>query len=288
VSQVLDPRVDRLEGIAGRRRISPLIAIACFIVAVVAVCAILGSLIALRSPSAQHLFEGAHGPDGTYWLGTDDLGRDIFARLIVGTRTAVMGPIVIALGAMLLGNVLGLVAGYYGGLFDAIIMRWADLMYALPGLLVAIVVVGVLGRGYWLAVLLLVFLTTPYDTRLVRGAVLEQRGLPYVEAARTLGRPSWRIMTRHIWPNVLPVVVANTFLNFAFSLVILSALSFLGLGVSPGTPDWGRMLAENRTLIFDNAAAAVAPGLMIALTAASTNLLGDWLYERLTGRGRAR
>ena len=95
-------------------------------------------------------------------------------------------------------------------------------------------------------------------------------------------------MFRHIWPNVLPLVVANTFLNFAFSLVALSALSFLGLGVGPGTPDWGSMLSESRTLLFDNPVAALAPGVMIVLTAASMNLIGDWYYERLADRGRAR
>jgi peptide/nickel transport system permease protein len=221
-------------------------------------------------------------------LGTDELGRDIFSRVIVGTRTAVIGPVAIALGAMLAGNTLGLIAGYYGGWFDASIMRWADLMYALPGLLVAIVVLGVLGSGYWVAVLLLVFLTMPYDARIVRGAVLEQRGLPYVEAAQTLGRPTWRILLQHIWPNITPLVVATTFLNFALSLVVLSSLSFLGLGVAPGTADWGRMLAENRTLIFDNPASALAPGAMIVLAAASTNLIGDWYYERLTAKGRSR
>jgi peptide/nickel transport system permease protein len=199
-----------------------------------------------------------------------------------------MGPILIALGAMLVGNTLGLFAGYLGGLADSAIMRWVDLMYSLPALLVAIVVVGVLGGGYWLAVATLIVLTAPYDTRIVRGATLEQRPRAYVEAARTLGLSARRVMFMHIWPNVLPLVVANTFLNFAFSIVALAGLSFLGLGVGPGTPDWGRMLAESRTLLFQNPASALAPGGMIVLTAAAMNLIGDWLYETLSDRGRAR
>ncbi len=271
-----------------RRRFPFLIAF-CFLVVVgVAVCAIFGPLIAPRDANGQNLLVGLTSPNGRYWLGTDDLGRDVFSRVIVGARTAIMGPIVIALGAMIIGNTLGLIAGYKGGLLDSGIMRWVDLMYALPGLLIAIVVVGVLGGGYWLAALLLIVLTAPYDTRIVRGATLEQRPLPYVEAARTLGLRARRIMLRHIWPNLLPLVIANTFLNFAFTLVTLSALSFLGLGVGPGTPDWGRMLAESRTLLFDNPAAALAPGGMIVITAASMNLIGDWLYEWLSDRGRAR
>src|SRR5207247_2227836 len=125
---------------------------------------------------------------------TDDLGRDILSRTIVGARTAMVGPILIAFGAMVLGNLLGLISGYRGGLTDSGIMRWVDLMYALPPLLVAIVIAGVLGSSYGLAVALLVILTAPYDTRIVRAATLEQRSLPYVEAARTLGLSDSRIM----------------------------------------------------------------------------------------------
>jgi peptide/nickel transport system permease protein len=271
-----------------RRRFPYLIGFCFLVIGVVVVCAIFGSLIAPHDPNQQNLLVGLTSPSKDFWLGTDDLGRDVFSRVIVGARTAIVGPIIIALGAMLVGNALGLIAGYRGGTVDATIMRWVDLMWALPGLLIAIVVVGVLGGGYWLAVALLIVLTAPYDTRIVRAATLEQRSLPYVEAARALGLRDRRIMLRHIWPNVLPLVVANTFLNFAFTLVTLSALSFLGLGVGPGTPDWGRMLAESRTLLFDNPWAALGPGLMLVITAASMNLIGDWLYEWMSDRGRGR
>jgi peptide/nickel transport system permease protein len=206
----------------------------------------------------------------------------------VGARTAVVGPLLIALGAMLIGNVLGLLAGYFGGLVDSAISRWVDFVYAMPALLVAIVVVGVLGGGYFLAVALLVVLFSPIDTRIVRGATLDQRTRPYVEAARMLGLSNLRIMVAHIWPNVLPLALANAFLTFAFSIVSLASLSFLGLGVGPGTADWGRMLSDSRTLLFDVPAAAIAPGIAIVATAASVNVIGDWLYEKLSDRGRAR
>ena len=289
MSEVAVARADLPLPTVRRRRRFPIFIGLCFaFISIVIVLAAFGELIAPREPNAQNLFVGVTTPSSDFWLGTDDLGRDVLSRIIVGARTAIVGPILIALGAMVIGNCLGLLAGYRGGLFDAAIMRWVDMMYALPALLVAIVIVGVLGGGYFLAVGLLVILTIPYDTRLVRAATLEQRPLPYVEAARALGLPAGRIMLRHIWPNILPLVVANTFLNFAFSLVSLSALSFLGLGVGPGTPDWGRMLSESRTLLFDNPAAALAPGGMLVLTAASMNLIGDWLYEWLADRGRAR
>jgi len=275
---------------AGRRRRRPsaIVAAAFAVVAVIATCAVFGGSIAPHDPSAQDLLTGLSHPSGSHWLGTDDLGRDTFSRVIAGARTAVVGPLVIALGAMLIGNALGLLAGYRGGWTDALIMRGADLVYSLPALLVAIVVVGVLGGGYYRAVGLLVFLYAPFDTRIVRGATLEQRSLPYVEAARMIGLSSRRIMFLHIWPNVLPVAVANACLAFAFSLVSLSSLSFLGLGVGPGTADWGRMLAESRTLLFDNPAAALAPGIAIVVTAASVNVIGDWLFERLSDRGQIR
>jgi peptide/nickel transport system permease protein len=255
---------------------------------VVAVCAVAGPLIAPHDPLAQDLLAGLQSPSGAHPLGTDDSGRDILSRLIVGTKNAVVGPLVIALAAALLGTALGLLAGYRGGWVDAMMMRTVDLLYAMPGLLVAIVLLGVFGGGYWSAVWVLMLLTVPYNVRIVRGATLEQRGLPYVDAARTLGLRPGRIMFVHIGPNALPHVAATAFLNFAHSLVALSALSFLGLGAAPGSPDWGRMLADNLDLIRTNPLSALVPGTALVLTAISVNLLGDWCYERLAARGRTR
>jgi peptide/nickel transport system permease protein len=273
---------------ARRRRPSAVVAVAAAIVLGVTACAVFGGTIAPHDPAAQDLVSTLAQPSRAHWLGTDDLGRDVLSRTIAGARTAVLGPLLIALGAMLIGNIFGLLAGYHGGLVDAVIMRVADLVYALPALLVAIVVVGVLGGGYYRAVALLVFLYCPFDTRLVRAATLEQRSRPYVEAARTLGLRRTRIIFVHIWPNVLAVAVANATLAFAFALVSLSALSFLGIGAGPGTADWGRMLADSRTLLFDNPATALAPGIALVVTAASVNVIGDWLFEQLSDRGQVR
>jgi peptide/nickel transport system permease protein len=282
-SEIVTPRMRRRA-----RRIPYGTTLAAVFVVVVVVLAAIGPAIAPHSPDAQNLNIGVSGPSTHYWLGTDDLGRDVFSRLLVGARTAVVGPAVIAFGAMVIGSLLGLISGYLGGIVDAVIMRWVDLMYALPGLLVAIVVVGVLGGGYWRAVFLLLVLSAPYDTRIVRGAALRERELPYVEAARVLGYGRVRIMARHVWPNVLPIEFANAFLTFAFALVSLASLSFLGLGAGPETSDWGRMLAEGRTLLYDNPTAAIAPGVVLVATAATVNILGDRLYEWLSDRGRTR
>ena len=247
-----------------------------------------GRLIAPHDPNAQNLLTGIIGPRSNHLLGTDTLGRDVLSEVLVAARTAIVGPALIVLGSLLIGGTLGLIAGYKGGRADWIIMRWVDIMYALPALLVAIVIVGVLGGGYFLAVALLAILSAPYDARVIRAATLEQRPLPYVEAAKTLGLSDRAIMFTHIGPNVFPIIVANSFLNFAFALVSLASLSFLGLGVGPDTPDWGRMLFDNRELITQNAAAVLAPAIMIILTAASLNVLGDRMLELLSDRGRMR
>jgi len=273
----------------GRRRVvAPLIWLSFLIVAGVLVMAALGTLLAPQNPAAQHLATINASPSGAHWLGTDALGRDVFSRVIAGARTAFFGPLIIAAASFVLGNLLGLFAGYRGGLADAIIMRWVDFMWALPALVILVVVAGAVGSSYWLAVVVLIVLTVPFDTRVIRGATLEQMPRPYVEAVKTLGVPRWKIMLFHIWPNVSPIAVANTCLVFAGSLVTLAGLEFLGLGVPPGTPDWGLMLSQNEALLFTNPLATIAPGVMIVLTAISMNLIGDWLYEQLTSRGAGR
>lgn len=274
----------------GRRRRwkgSPIIAISLVFVALIIILVIFGPLLAPKDPNAQDLAIGLRAPGGANWLGTDELGRDTFSRVIVGARTAVIGPVLIALGSLVGGGVLGLLAGYAGGWIDAVISRWVDGMLAVPGLLIVVVVAGVVGGGYLTAVALLILFNIPYDTRIIRGATMEQRPLAYVEAARVLGLSVPRLLVRHVWPNVLPLALANTFLNFAYGIVVLSGLSFLGVGVAPGAADWGRMIAEGRGFLIDNPAYALAPAVLIVLTAASMNLLGDRVYEWLSDRGRS-
>ncbi len=137
-----------------------------------------------------------------------------------------------------------------------------------------------------MAVGVLIVLSCPYDIRVIRGAALELRGRPFIEAARVLGTPRRLIMLRELLPNVWPVILANTFLNFAFSLIALASLSFLGVGTAAGSPEWGRMVFENRLLLTGNAWAAIAPAVAIIAAATAMNLLGDWLEERISTRGR--
>jgi peptide/nickel transport system permease protein len=267
---------------AERTPIPPAIVVAFVIVAIVLVCALFAGSIAPDSPSTQRLEIGDVPPSAEFLAGTDLLGRDVLSRVIHGAWTALVGPIVVAAGAFSIATVLGLLSGYLGGAVDSAIMRWVDFMLALPGPLVAIVVVGVVGGGYWTAVVVLIILFTAPDTRIVRSAVLEQRPRPYIDAARALGVSKTRILFVHILPNVLPIILAYVVLDFAFALVNLAGLSFLGLGVEPGTPDWGRMLFENRTILFTNPVALLLPAAMVILTAVSMNLIGDWLFARFT------
>ncbi len=262
------------------RRVSWIVVISAIILITIVLFATVGSWV-LGDSIRQDALLGV-SPPGTvgHLFGTDALGRDVLALSIAGTRSAVVGPIVIALGSMLLGAILGTVSGYQGGWIDLLLSKYADLLLALPVTLIALVVAGLVGGGYWVTVVILVILFSPTDIRMMRSAVMTQATRPYIESAKVLGLSRWRIMFRHILPNVIPIAIATMLLNVAFALVAMSALSFLGLGVGPGEPDWGRQLADGRNLLTENPAAVVVPGLLIIATATAINLIGDWIQER--------
>ncbi|PXY33700.1 ABC transporter permease [Prauserella coralliicola] len=255
---------------------------------VVAVCAAFGPWITPQDPFAQDPLNSASAPGDGHLLGTDQLGRDVFSLLIAATRTAVLGPIVVAVLCMLVGATLGLLGAYFGGVMDTAVNRFADLIYALPALLIAIVVIGVVDGGYWLTAAILTFLTLPYQIRLCRSVGIVQVRLPYVDAARTLGIPAWRTMFRHILPNISPTVVATGLLDFVTALIGYTSLSYLGLGGGAEQPDWGTMLNEGQAFITENPWLSLAPVIMLVLTAASVTLVGDWAYDRLSVKGITR
>jgi peptide/nickel transport system permease protein/glutathione transport system permease protein len=250
--------------------------------ALVLLCLIAGPLVAPQDPDKQNVLLGAVPPSSAHLLGTDQLGRDVLSRLIVGTRPTLIGPLCVAVGATVIGSSLGLLAGYRGGPVEAVVGRLADLIFALPALLVAVVVIGVLGGGYLLAMAILIFLSIAWQIRVVRGAALVQARLPYVDAARTLDLSDLRIMGRHILPNILAVVVTSFLLDLVGALISFSGLAFLGLGIPAGSAAWGSMLADGQELITTNAWLSLAPAVLIVLTAASMTLIGDWVYEVLS------
>lgn len=228
-------------------------------------------------------------PPGTsgHPLGTDELGRDVLQLLIAGSGSALAGPFVIALGSMLIGITVGTLSGYVQGPFDFVMGRATDLLLALPVVVVAIVVAGMFGSGYWVTVAMLVVLFAPSDVRLVRAAVIEQSARPYIESARMLRLNPVRIMARHVIPNVTPIIMTNALVNMAIAIVALSSLSFLGVGVAPGAADWGRQLDDGRSLLLSNPAASLAPAIAIVVVACAINLLGDALAARADDRRSA-
>lgn len=261
------------------------VCLAMLFVCLVTVLALGGSALAPYSATADDLRNALQGPSADHPLGTDGSGRDVLSRVVAGARLAVLGPVVVVLVSALLGTVLGLAAGYFGGVVDAMVMRIADLLSALPPLLVAAVLTGALGGGYAVAVAVTCLLTVAVDIRVVRGAALEVRQQAYVAAAVTLGLSHRRVMFGHMYPNVTGLLMANVFLNLANVIVVLSALSFLGLGIPPGAADWGRMLAENLGEVQSQVFASVAPGVALVLFAVAMNLLGDWLHQVRAVRG---
>jgi peptide/nickel transport system ATP-binding protein len=271
----------------GATRVPAGVTAAASILIALLVCSLAPGLLEPADPGTIHATSVLVGPSATYPLGTDALGRDVLSRMIDGAGGTVVGPLVLAVATLALGVPLALLAGFRGGATDATISRIVDVVYALPALLIAIVVVGVFGGGIWIAVAALTVLHVPQTVRLFRAALLQRRRLPYVEAAEVLGVPPWRIMGRHLLAPMLPLVRAVLFVRLTYGLVELSSLSFLGFGATPGSTNWGRMLAENRGLISVNPWAALAPGLALILVAVSFNLLGDWAGERDGTRVRA-
>jgi peptide/nickel transport system permease protein len=272
----------------GRARMPLTVRLATAWLVLVAALAGFGTWLAPHDPTEQNPLLSVSPPSGGHWLGTDQLGSDVLSQVMAGAGTALLGPLCVALGTVLVGAALGLLAGYHGGLIDSLTNRLADLMYALPGLLVIVVVVGVVGGGYWLAVVVLTGLSLPGEIRLCRSAAMVQARLPYVDAARTLGLSSVRVVCKHILPNILPTVIATFLLDFVGALIGLSGLSYLGLGTPPGTPDWGALLQAGQNLLTDNPLVALAPGALIEFTATSVTLLGDWLYDRYSVGGNQR
>lgn len=262
-----------------------LVVLSLVVLGVVVVLAVTGDLFAPQDPTAQDPLSSSLPPGDGHPLGTDQLGRDVLSLLVAGTRPALVGPLIVAIITTLLALVLGMWAGYRGGWVDTMIARTADLLYSLPALLIAIVVVGLVSPSYVVMILVLAFLTFPGGVRVIRSVTLVQARQPYVDAARTLGLPTSRILRRHVLPNIAPTVVSSFLLDFAGALVGFSALAFLGLGVQPGSADWGTMVADGQVLILLNPAMSVAPALCLIAVTASATVVGDWLFERFSARG---
>jgi peptide/nickel transport system permease protein len=217
-------------------------------------------------------------------LGTDPLGRDVLARVVVGGQISLTAGFISVVFGALLGTVMGLIAGYYRGFCDAIVMRFADVQLALPFILVAITFISILGGGLFNVIFFMVISQWVQYARLVRGQVLALR--EFVQAARAFGVRDLAMIRHHIVPNLLGPLIILMALNVANNILLESSLTFLGLGVDPTIPSWGGMLADGRTYLQTAWWVSVFPGLAIMLTVLGLNLLGDWLRDRLDPTGK--
>ncbi|MBA2718959.1 MAG: ABC transporter permease [Chloroflexi bacterium] len=245
-------------------------------------------LLASFDPNAQDLSQSLRFPSAEHFLGTDKLGRDVWSRIVFGAQPTLLGAVVVVVISGLVGVPLGLVAGYYGGKVDALIMRVLDALLAFPALLLAILVVATFGRGLGTVVVALGVIYVPAMARLIRSVTLVQRTLTYVDAGRALGFSDGRILFRHILPNLVAAVVVQSTIDLAYAILDIAALSFLGLGQQPPDPDWGSMLADGRAYLLQNAWPALSAGFAIMLAVISFNLVGDGLRSQLDPRERER
>ena len=240
------------------------------------------------SANAQDLSASLQFPSGEHLLGTDKLGRDVWARIVYGAQPTLFGALVVVIISGVIGIPLGLVAGYYGGRLDALIMRVLDALLAFPALLLAILVVATFGRGLGTVVVALGVIYVPAMARLIRSVTLVQRSLAYVDAGRALGFSDARILFRHILPNLVAAVVVQSTIDLAYAILDIAALSFLGLGQQPPDPDWGSMLSDGRSYLLQNAFPALSAGFAIMLAVVSFNLVGDGLRSQFDPRERER
>ena len=239
-------------------------------------------------PNDQSLSHSLNLPSVDHLLGTDKLGRDVWSRIVYGAAPTLLGGLVVVVISGFIGIPLGLVAGYYGGKVDTVIMRILDALLAFPALLLAILVVATFGRGLGTVVVALGVIYVPAMARLVRSVTLVHARLAYVDAGRALGYSDRRIMLRHILPNLVAAVVVQSTIDLAYAILDIAALSFLGLGQQPPDPDWGSMLADARSYLLQDAWPAMSSGIAIMLAVISVNLVGDGLRAQLDPRERER
>ncbi|TDE97283.1 ABC transporter permease [Occultella glacieicola] len=255
--------------------------------AVVVLLVVTGDLLAPQDPLAQDTSAVLQGTSSAHWLGTDYLGRDVLSRLVAGTRVSVLAALTAVVIGALLGIVPGMLSAFSGRVVAWTSLRVADAFMALPFIIFAIAVAGLFGNGLFQAMVAVGVLIAPVYFRIIRAAALGYAGAQYVEAATLLGAPWWHVLAVHIWPKVLPAVVVTTANLAAGGLLVVSSLTFLGIGIQPPDPTWGGMLASDLGYLTQRPFGPVAPALAIMGTVAALNLLADAIRDSSGDAGRA-
>ena len=251
------------------------------VIAVATFVAVFGSLLAPYDPDLSNLSLSWVAPTGGHLLGFDGQGRDLLSRLLAGARTSMLGPLGVVVICMVAGTLLAVTAAWRRGAVDAAISSGLDIMFAFPGILLAVLAATVFGAGLLAAAVALAIAYTPYVARVLRGAALKERSQQYVAALEVQGVSATSICMRHLVPNMMPLIVAQSTILFGYAMVDLAAISFLGLGVQPPAPDWGVMISENQSGIVQGyPLSALLPGLCIVLVVVAFNVLGERLFEQ--------
>ena len=237
---------------------------------------------------AVHIADKLLPPSADHWFGTDQVGRDIFSRLVVGARVSLLAGVTVIILAVIIGTVLGALAGFFGGWIDTMIMRVTDVFLTIPDLILAMAFAAALGPGLTNVMIAVSLVWWPGYCRLVRANVIGLRHEQYAEAAASLGSSRLRVLWRHILPNAMPNILVKASMDVGFAVLTTAALGFIGLGTQPPTPDWGQMVSEGRKYLRDAWWYSTFPGLAILLTVLATNLLGDGIRDVLDPRSRNR
>ena len=273
-----DPLISRPQPSQWARLVkNPTALIGLLIVATYLVLALLGEWIAPYPATEQHLIDALQPSSLRYLLGTDQFGRDILSRVIVGSRSMILLATASTLLSLLLGGALGLVAAYYGGLVDELLMRLTDVLLSFPALLLALLILSTLGTALIFLILTIAVVFAPAIARVVRGVVLELRTREFVEAARMIGASDGRIMLREILPNLLNILLVEAAIYFGYAILVGSGLGFLGMGVQPPSPDWGLQVSDGRNFLLTAPWVVIYPALAISSLVIGINLLADGL-----------
>ncbi|MCI0475115.1 MAG: ABC transporter permease [Anaerolineales bacterium] len=242
--------------------------------------------LGLPSPLDQDLGRMNESPSADHVLGTDELGRDFLSRIVHGGQVSLLVGLVVQIATACIGMLLGLMAGYYGGVVDTIIMRVVDTMYAFPPFLFAVFMAAILPSSVWSIVFVLVLVGWPWEARVTRGLVLALKEREYITAAHVVGASNWRIMLKHILPNSLSPIIVGFSIGIAGTIMAEAGLSFLGIGIRPPTPSWGGMIDKGRQFLQVYPHLAIFPSIALALTVLAFNFLGDGLRDALDPRLR--